>query len=196
MKMFKVRYRVAFRSLNPARKMSMQRRQFILGLAGVSSAAMLGCQTQPVPEGYAPRLTGKTVDGDYLALDDFAGKIVLLNIWATWCPPCRQELPELQRLHQAHGGERFTVLGVSIDTEGAAPRVAAMVKQQGLTYPVMLDPRASSVEPYDVRGYPTSFLIGPDRKFLWRRDGAIRVEDPGLTKVLEPTLNRWTRAPT
>lgn len=136
----------------------------------------------------APRLTGKDLAGEYVALDDHRGKVVLLNVWATWCEPCREELPELQRIQATHGGESFTVFGVSIDADRDAPKVRAMAERFRLGYPVMLDPGGKSVESLDVRGYPTTFVLGPDGTILWRRDGILLPRDPEVETQIKAAL--------
>lgn len=93
-----------------------------------------------------------------LRLSDFKGKIVLLNFWATWCPPCKEEMPSMERLYRRYKDRGFTILAVSIDTGGAAP-VAAFVKKFGLTFPVGLDPKLAIANEYRVRGLPSTFLI-------------------------------------
>lgn len=136
----------------------------------------------------APTYQGKTLEGEYVALADYEGKVVLLNVWATWCAPCRKELPELVALHQRHGADGFTVLGVSVDRPGARGRLQAMVRQFGLTYPIVHDPDGSGLAAFTIHGYPTSFLIGKDGTVLWRRDGLIEPNDGELAGQLKAAL--------
>jgi cytochrome c biogenesis protein CcmG, thiol:disulfide interchange protein DsbE len=138
----------------------------------------------------APRYTGKTLDGEYVALDDYLGKVVLLNIWATWCTPCRDELPELQALHRKHGPDGFTVVGVSVDKPQALGQVRTLVKQIGIEYPIVFDPGGDAVLTFDVSGYPTSFLLDRSGKVLWRRNGIIRPNDSELEAALRSALSR------
>lgn len=136
----------------------------------------------------APTLQGKTVGGDYIQLSDFAGQVVLLNVWATWCKPCKQELPELGRLHRDLSDRGFTVLGVTVDKVQAMPAVKHFIKQYDLQYPMIFDPDGHSVGAYDIKGYPTSFIIGRDGTLRWRRDGMIQDNDGALDKQLEAAL--------
>ena len=99
-----------------------------------------------------------TLDGGRVRLADFRGKAVLLNFWATWCPPCVTELPALERLHQRHLAQGFSVLAVSLDTVGVAA-VAAFVRERGLTFPVGLDPAWDVARAYGVRALPTTALL-------------------------------------
>jgi len=103
-----------------------------------------------------PGLTGQS-----LRLGDFKGKVVFLNFWATWCPPCKEEMPSMERLYGRYRDKGFTILAVSIDSGGPAP-VAAFAKKLGLTFPIGLDPELRVANQYAMRGLPATFLI--DRK--------------------------------
>jgi thiol-disulfide isomerase/thioredoxin len=136
----------------------------------------------------APPLVGKTIDGEAFSLAELGGQVVLVNAWATWCAPCREELPELQRLHVAHGPRGFTVVGVSVDRRAALRAVKTMANDFGLTYPVVFDPDSEAIGPWSVRGYPTSFLVDRQGKVRWRRDGIVRPDDAELGAAIEAAL--------
>jgi peroxiredoxin len=114
----------------------------------------------------APDFALKTLDGSQIRLSDLRGKTVLLNFWATWCPPCKAEMPDLNALHREYGEARqFTVLGID-DEEGQA-EVAAFARQNGIAFPLAMDSDgAVTSNRYSVRGLPTSLIID--------RDGNIR----------------------
>jgi peroxiredoxin len=161
--------------------------------SALAAAATLaaGCQGKsggPAAGAAAPRYRGTTLDGRTIALDDLRGQVVLVNVWATWCPPCREELPELQRLHLRHLEQGFTVLAISIDAPAARPQVQAMVRGFGLTFPVIADPESESVRAFAVDGYPTSVLYGRGGQPLWRRSGIIRENDAELATALQAAL--------
>jgi len=137
----------------------------------------------------APELAGKTVTGETISLADFRGRVVLLNAWATWCEPCKKELPELARLHQTREKDGLTVLGVSVDKVRFLPAVRRLMKDNGVTYPVLLDPDGHIVGAFQIRGYPTSFIIGRDGTLRWRRDGLIEPDDGEVGKQLELVLS-------
>jgi peroxiredoxin len=99
--------------------------------------------------------------GPPLRLRDFKGKVVFLNFWATWCPPCKEEMPSMERLYRRYKDKGFAILALSIDSGGSAP-VGAFVKKLGLTFPIGLDPNTTVANQYTVRGLPATFLI--DRK--------------------------------
>ena len=137
----------------------------------------------------APELKGRTLGGERFTLSEHRGKVVLLNVWAQWCKPCKKELPELQRLHKKHEGDGLVVLGVSVDKVRAYPLVRGLVNDHGLTYPIVLDPDGKSVEAYGVHGYPTNFVIGRDGTIRWRRDGMIKDNDGELEQQLRLALD-------
>lgn len=136
----------------------------------------------------APALVGKTLDGEAFALEDLRGKVVLVNVWATWCAPCRQELPELRRLHHAHRERGFAVVGVSVDARRALGTLRAMVDEFELDYPMVFDPEQRAIAPWQIRGYPTSFLVDRQGIVRWRRDGMIQADDDELGAALSAAL--------
>lgn len=107
----------------------------------------------------APDFELTTFDGKGIRLEDLRGKVVLLNFWATWCPPCKAEMPDLNALHQQYGAEHdFLVLGVNDDE--SADVVGAFARQQGIAFPLLLDPHGLVMEKlFDVRYLPTSYII-------------------------------------
>jgi len=107
----------------------------------------------PAPDFTVPRLGSGSV-----ALKDLRGSLVFLNFWATWCPPCKQEMPSMERLYRRHKEHGFTVVAISIDSDGV-DRITAFVKKLGLTFPIGLDPKVEVANRYMVRALPSSFLI-------------------------------------
>jgi len=121
----------------------------------------------------APVFTATTLDGRPVSLADYADKVVLVNIWATWCEPCREEMPSMQRLYESvrdEGGENFEILAVSIDAPLGQPDVAgrlggdlrAFADQFGLKFPILHDPSGNIQRIYQTTGVPESFVIGRD----------------------------------
>ncbi len=106
----------------------------------------------------APAFTVPGLTGGRIALRDLRGKAVFLNFWATWCPPCKQEMPSMERLYRRYKDRGFTVFAVSIDTADAAT-VARFVKKLSLTFPIGLDPKMDVANRYTVRALPSSFLL-------------------------------------
>jgi thiol-disulfide isomerase/thioredoxin len=91
-------------------------------------------------------------------LSDYRGKVVFLNIWATWCPPCREEMPSMEKLYRELRGESFEILAVSIDALGAKA-VAPFMKEYRLSFPALLDPQGTVQQLYGTTGIPESFII-------------------------------------
>ena len=106
----------------------------------------------------APEFTFPNLDGKMIRLSDYRGKILLLNIWATWCPSCVAEMPSIQKLYNKFKDRNFEILAVSIDEQGREA-VAPFIKKQNLTFPVLLDPQAKIKTPYGLTGIPESFVI-------------------------------------
>jgi peroxiredoxin len=121
------------------------------------------------PGQVAPEFTLPSLDGAPVSLADLRGKVVLLNFWATWCKPCEDEMPAMQRLHQALAGTDFVLLAVSTD-ETREP-VEAFRKRLGLDFPILLDPGKEVSVAYQTYRYPESYLIGRDGKILARYIG-------------------------
>lgn len=147
-----------------------------------------GARSSPMTGTQAPALVGKTLDGEAFDLAAMRGQVVLLNVWATWCQPCREELPELERLHEFYASRGFSVIGVSVDRRAALRAVKAMVDDFSLTYPIVFDPDGEAIGPWQIRGYPTTFLIDRSGAIVWRIDGIVRPTDSDLATHLEAAL--------
>lgn len=113
--------------------------------------------SRPTP---APDFTVPQLGSGSVGLKELHGQLVFLNFWATWCLPCKEEMPSMERLHQRYKSRGFVVLGMSVDRNG--PAVAPFVKRLGLTFPIGLDPDMTVADRYRVRALPSTFLI--DRK--------------------------------
>ena len=120
-----------------------------------SSGVALG---EPAPSSPLPRLEG----GGSESLADYRGRWVLVNFWASWCDPCREEAPALQRFQQRHGGPGFTVLG--IDSRDLSDDGRAFVEQYGLTYPQLRDGDGAAAGDFGTTGVPENYLIDPAGK--------------------------------
>jgi len=106
----------------------------------------------------AKDFTVPTPDGKSLKLSSYRGKVVFLNFWATWCPPCKEEMPSMELLYRRFKDRGLVVLALSVDAEGAQV-VTPFVKEHKLTYPIGLDPKMTVAEKYGVRGLPASYLV-------------------------------------
>ena len=116
------------------------------------------------------------LDGKSYRLSDYRGKWVLVNYWATWCPPCREELPELEVFHNNHKDKDAVVLGVAMERIDP-PRLKSFVDEQFLSYPILLTKPAARTELGRVPGLPTSFLVNPKGELVARQVGPVTLED-------------------
>ena len=136
----------------------------------------------------APGYVATALGGDSVDLAGLRGKVVLLNVWATWCHPCREEIPALQRLYEARRAEGFEVIGVSVDATGSDDAIRSFAQEFGMTYPVWRDPDERVQSLFLAVGVPASYLIDRDGVLRWRRIGIIREDDPQFRAVLDSTL--------
>lgn len=108
----------------------------------------------------AADFTLTTLDGEQVNLSDYRGQRVLLNFWATWCPPCKAEMPHMEKFYQAYQGDGIVVLAVNLThTEKSSAKVRSFVQDREITFPIALDSSGEVSEKYRVRAYPTSFII-------------------------------------
>ncbi len=129
----------------------------------------------------APDFKLRTLDGKEVSLSDYRGKVVLINFWATWCPPCREEMPLFKRVYERYKNKGFEILAVSTDT--SIDPVKKFVKEYKLDFPVLLDTdNISSL--YGIQGLPTSFLIDREGKIVKVRLGKYKEIESDLKKVL------------
>ena len=129
-----------------------------------------------------------TLAGDTVSLESLQGQVVLLNLWATWCAPCRSETPYLQSLSEEYGPEGLEIVGISMDTGDAADQVAMFVEEYGVTYTILHDPKMLGMEIYQVLGLPATFLIDREGVLRWMRYGPIPEGDPDFLQALEDVL--------
>ncbi len=113
----------------------------------------------------APTATLKTLEGQDFNLKDLKGKVVVLSFWASWCRPCRGEMPELDSVYKDFKDKGVVVVGVNVDRESA--KAKAFLQSHPVTFPIVLDPNALLLGQYDVASMPTSFVI--DRKGVVRK---------------------------
>lgn len=139
----------------------------------------------------APDFTFPSLAGPPISLSDHRGKVVLVNIWATWCPPCIEELPSLQNLYvkMKEKGQPFEILAVDIDALGAEP-VRKFVDRFKLTFPIPLDPRGTIKKLYRTTGVPESFIVDPEGRLVEKVIGARKWDSPEVVSFIEQVLRR------
>ncbi len=140
----------------------------VLGLAWIfASADKTGTSTEgliPAPQkGFlAPDFELKTTAGETVRLSDLRGQAVLINLWATWCPPCRAEMPAIERVYNEYKDDGLVVLAVNMTYQDSFPDIAPFVEEYGLTFPILLDETGDVGSAYQLRSLPSSFFIGRD----------------------------------
>lgn len=136
----------------------------------------------------APAYAAVTLDGAKTSLADYRGKVVLLNVWATWCAPCRAEIPYLQSLYERHRSEGFEVIGVSVDAAGTEETIRGFQKDFEMQYPIWLDPDERVQTLYMALGVPASYLIDREGVLRWKHLGTVRPTDLVFTQTLALSL--------
>jgi peroxiredoxin len=126
-----------------------------------------------------PQLALTDLQGRPVSIDDYRGQVILVNNWATWCPPCRTEIPDLQAYYTAHAAEGFVV--IAINSDDPADQVASFVKDYGMTFPVWLDPQSKSQGFFKNLDLPSSYVID--------RDGMVRLSWTG--EINQSTLEQY-----
>lgn len=159
----------------------------LLAITGLIGAAWLGrANFEPLAAGApAPAVPLRDMDGAPVDLADYRGKVVLLNVWATWCGPCLEEMPSMERLYQDMAGKDFEILAVSVDWSigGAVPArlVRSFADQVGVTFPILYsapEDENSIQRIYRTTGVPESFVIGKDGVIYRRISGSTSWDSP------------------
>jgi cytochrome c biogenesis protein CcmG, thiol:disulfide interchange protein DsbE len=162
-------------------------------LLGVVTA-IAGCERPAiVAEGLpVPAFAGVDLEGNAVALSELRGEVVLLNIWATWCYPCRREMPALEELHRDWGDEGLRVVAISIDAASASRDVRDFVDEYGLTFDVVHDGAQNVTRAFSTIGVPETFLIGADGRLVKRWMGRIDPHSESIRGPVREALRRRT----
>lgn len=167
----------------------------VLGLLFLFAAA---CSENPAPNTPAvstarapsaqpaPDFTLTTLDGAPLRLADLRGKVVFINLWATWCPPCREELPSMERFYKQFKDRGVEILAVSEDTDPGAVR--RMVAARDLTFPILMDENKRVFNLYRATGVPETHLLGKDGRVHGSQIGPFDWTSPGVLAKVEELL--------
>ncbi len=140
----------------------------------------------PVPVNYpAPQVALNDLDGNPVALSDYDGQVILYNAWATWCPPCKAEMPTLQAYYEKHKDQGFVIIAIEDGLQGNVD-VASFVAEYGLTFPVWPDRAYLASKSFGVTSLPTSFVI--DRKGMVRLTWSGEISMAALEKYVTPLL--------
>ena len=183
----------------PARRSSYRFRNISRRLAAILPALLiaatatadtgLGHTLNPLPEPReAPDFTLQDMDENSVSLADFKGKVILLNFWATWCPPCRREMPSMERVYQNLMDEGFVV--VAINEWEDPDHVFAYTGQLSVnpTFPVVFDRDSKVAEAYRVKGLPTTYLIDPQGKIRYQAIGGREFDHPEVEALIRSLM--------
>lgn len=150
----------------------------LLGACDKPAAPLVVAEDKPFPE-----LVLTDLDGAQVSTQTFRGKLLVLNVWATWCPPCRKEMPSLERLGKSVDSGRIVVAGMSIDEDAKLAR--EFLTQNGITFRNFIDPDKKIADALGVVAYPETFLIAPDGKLVRKIMGEQDWSSPAMRQVLE-----------
>jgi len=158
-------------------------------------AAALGAAALIVYRGriawVAPDFALQDLAGNAVRLSNYRGRIVFLNVWTTWCEPCRVEMPSMEVLHRRLSGEDFVILAVSADADGRRV-VEPFIEELGITFPVLLDPDGQVVSRYRVTGYPETFIVDRDGRVVAHEIGPRDWGDVRFERALRDLIRSGT----
>jgi peroxiredoxin len=152
-------------------------------LLGSLMVAALSTQAAVAVAQAAPDFTLRSSNGPNLRLQEQRGRVVLINFWATWCGPCRQEMPQLAKLHDKYRDAGFTVVGISVDDD--TRKASDVASRLGLSFPVLLDNDKTVSQLYDLATMPSTFLVD--------RDGRVRYVHKGYVSGTELLYDKEIR---
>jgi thiol-disulfide isomerase/thioredoxin len=147
------------------------------------SAATADTKLEVMPEYAATYLDGSKFD-----LAAKRDKVMLINVWATWCAPCREEIPQLQQLHENYAPRGLEVVGVSVDESGVESVRSFIAEQKKMAYPIVLDAEGKIANLLQTSVLPTTVLVDHKGRIVWRKYGPIEAGDQELKKAIEAAL--------
>jgi len=136
--------------------------------------------------GPAPRFLSMTPQGKKMGIDDFKGKLVVLNFWATWCPPCRLEMPSMEKLYQEFKGQGLEVVAINFMEREKA--ITSFLKENGFSFPVLLDKKGEIARKYGVHGLPVTYLIARNGNLLAKSMGYKDWYKPDTRRLISTLL--------
>jgi len=143
----------------------------------------------PVENSPAPEVVVNSLQGAPLKLSDLKGKVVLLNFWATWCPPCRSEIPSMMKLNAAMAGKPFQMVAISID-EGGRPAIESFFQTSGFSLPAYTDPDNRAAKTYGITGVPETFIIDRQGVIVKKVIGPLEWDSPEVAAFLEQLMKQ------
>jgi thiol-disulfide isomerase/thioredoxin len=133
------------------------------------------------------RLTG--LDGKTVAFESLKGKVIFMNIWATWCPPCIAEMPNIQSLYEKTGSDKIAFVMLSVD-EGGMKKVKKFIDKKGYTFPVYM-PAGKFPQEFHSNAIPTTFIISPEGKIVARQEGMAEYDTPEVREFLQSMVKKY-----
>jgi cytochrome c biogenesis protein CcmG, thiol:disulfide interchange protein DsbE len=158
---------------------------------GFGITRVLGNELTPLGAGTrAPDFHAVTLDTPPVqkSLADYKGQVVLINIWATWCQPCRVEIPSIERLYQTYGPKGLKVVAVSIDDPGSESAIRAFARDMRMSFQVLHDPTGEIERAYQATGYPETVIVGKDGVIRKKIAGATDWDSEGNRRLIERLL--------
>ncbi|MDQ3819325.1 MAG: TlpA family protein disulfide reductase [Acidobacteriota bacterium] len=139
----------------------------------------------------APDFNLKTTAGESLSLNQYRGRVVLIDFWQTWCPPCVEELPHLEALQKRYGARGLVVLGITGKLDGVgAKELRDLVRDNRIDYPILVDEKGAVASLYDVSGYPHVFIIDESGRLAFEKSGYQRGGELELEQEIQKALAR------
>ena len=179
------------------------RQQLAIGalVVGIAAAVAYGAthylrkELFPVELGSkAPDFVAYTLDSipKEKKLSDYRGQVLMINVWATWCLPCRVEMPSIEALHRSYAAKGLKIVAVSIDDQGTEPAIRSFARQYGLTFEILHDPKGRITNDYDITGYPETFIIGKDGVIRKKLMSATDWNSPEARALVDRLLSERT----
>jgi peroxiredoxin len=131
----------------------------------------------------APAFTLEDIDGNKVSLADYSGKVVIVNFWATWCPPCRYEMPSMQRAYETLKQDNIEMLAVNVG-EGSET-IFAFTADYPVEFPLIMDKTSAVTEKYNVAGIPATYVVGPQGKLLYKAIGSREWDHPAIIEKIQ-----------
>lgn len=177
--------------------LSRPARHLLVGLAltllsaQVSALPPLTDELTPMPEPIpAPELKLPNLDGEPVDLSDLQGQVVIVNFWATWCPPCRREMPSLERLRQQLESRGLAFLAVDVGEDEDTVFAFTGQLEPAPEFPILLDTEASAVKQWSVKGLPTTYIVNRAGDVVYRAVGGREFDSPAVIKSINLLLGQ------
>jgi thiol-disulfide isomerase/thioredoxin len=163
-------------------KISWSRRLLISAIAAIPMATFASDIGKPAPTFELPGLERS------IRLSDYQGKFVYIDFWASWCGPCRQSFPWMNELQTKFGNQGFQIIGINVDS--AKSDAMEFLAQNKANFLIAFDPKGATPSAYAIKGMPSSVLVGPDGKIVFRHVGFNKVDTPELENKIKSALAR------